>query len=395
MRFLLYLGLACSLGTAHAQADLRALVDAAWTRHPQARQLESRAQALAARRSVADAWLAAPAAVSISSRNDRPYKNQGLRDHEVELALPLWLPGQRGARQAAAMADADALDAVRDALRLQLAGEVREAWIALALARSDGELARTRLGTAQALEQDLRRRLAVGESSRFDANLAATERLTADAALQEASIREQEAAAALALLTGTVPEGEPTAPEAAPAIAPGHPNLAAARLATSAALARVREARETTREAPELAVGVRRERADLADPYANSLALRLRLPLGSAPRHRAQVAEAQADLDLADAQLRLQAERVSQDQRRAALETETGQRLTQLAAQRQHLAAENLRLARKAYQLGELDLAALLRTQASAQEADRAAQRARLNLIAARGRLQQAQGILP
>jgi outer membrane protein TolC len=106
---------------------------------------------------------------------------------------------------------------------------------------------------------------------------------------------------------------------------------------------------------------------------------------------------AQAELALAEAQ-------AARDAVRRELETRLQQaqntlRTTRAAvalAQRQHeLAQENLRLARKAFALGETDLVGLLRVQSLAFAAERNLQQRGLQLELDIARYNQAIGVIP
>lgn len=160
-------------------------------------------------------------------------------------------------------------------------------------------------------------------------------------------------------------------------------------------MARLRAAQASTRDNPEVSVFVRRERANVDDPYANSVGVKLRIPFSSAPRVQAGIAAAQAELERDDAELGNAELRTSLDVDQARREQEAARRQLELAESRRQLAADNLALARKSYDLGESDLATLLRVQSSAFEAQRAAERARISVLVARGRLNQALGVIP
>jgi outer membrane protein TolC len=110
---------------------------------------------------------------------------------------------------------------------------------------------------------------------------------------------------------------------------------------------------------------------------------------------QAGIAAAQAELERDDAELGNAELRTSLDVDQARREQEAARRQLELAESRRQLAADNLALARKSYDLGESDLATLLRVQSSAFEAQRAAERARISVLVARGRLNQALGVIP
>jgi len=67
-----------------------------------------------------------------------------VREWEAELALPLWLPGERERQGAIVNAERDQYDTALTAAKLKIAGEVRDAYWQARLAEK-----RTRAGAAQ------------------------------------------------------------------------------------------------------------------------------------------------------------------------------------------------------------------------------------------------------
>ncbi|MBL8965308.1 MAG: TolC family protein, partial [Phycisphaerae bacterium] len=145
------------------KSGLATAVEQAWRLNPQAAGLDARETEARAAQDVAAGLTPEPGSISIGNLNDRFNRNQGKQEYEVELAVPLWLPGQKTAREAEAASRLDETVARRAALRLEVGGELREAWWALAAARSAKLLASRRLETARALETDVMRRYKVGE----------------------------------------------------------------------------------------------------------------------------------------------------------------------------------------------------------------------------------------
>ncbi len=395
---------ALATDTGKPAGGLAAALEQAWRLHPQAAALDARDAEAQAAREVAAGLTPEPGAVSIGSRNDRWNRDRGQQEYEVELAAPLWLPGQKAAREDAAASQIDEVAAKRAALRWELAGELREAWWALAAARNAMALATRRLETARGLESDVRRRYHAGDLSRIDGNLAQAEVLAAEAELIEAEAGRLQAEQTLQALTGAgapaeigeespAPTGQRTSdPDATAAT---HPLLAAAAAAARGARARTTVAAESTRAAPELALRVVRERGDFAEPYASSIGVRLRIPFSSGAQLRRETAAAQAEASQADAEMQRARTRVELEtlRTRRALGA-AGQQLAK-AGERRALAADNLRLAEKAFALGESDLSALLRIRAAAFDAEAFYDRQRVARAAAISRLNQALGVSP
>ncbi|MCO5123415.1 MAG: TolC family protein [Rhizobacter sp.] len=412
----------------HAQTLAQAL-DQAWARAPQANAFAARAAEAEARAEVASGALPLPPSVSLSSLNDKLGSDQGRQEWELELALPLWLPGQRSAREGEAQSIAAEVAARRRALRLQLAGELRDAWWALAATRAAVSLAERRANTAAALEAEVQRRVKAGDLARVDGNLAQGERLAAQAELIEATgaLRTAEqvwrhltgnpppanlAPEPPAGLTATATEAETAALRSAAATtatataserrtAPvvltpeDHPALASALAATRVAQAKLVVADATRRDAPELALRYFRERATYNDSQTNAIGIKLTVPFSSGARTRQESAALQAEVAQADGELAQARLGLALDAERAGLALEAARRQIGLARERRALGADTLRLVEKAFALGESGLPALLLARAAAYESEAALARQQIAADAAQSRLNQALGVLP
>ena len=380
----------------HAQTLAQAL-DQAWARAPQAGAFAAREVEAQAGAAIASGLLAAPASVSVSTLNDKLGSGRGLQEWEVELALPLWLPGQRSARETQAQSAVAEVAARRRALRLQLAGELREAWWALAAARTAATLADRRADTAAALESDVRRRVKAGDLARVDANLAAGERLAARAAQLDAGRALRAAEQVWRQLTGTAPPATlaPEPPAALSEAADDHPALAAALAALRAAQAKLLVADATRRDAPELALRYFRERPTYNDEPSHAVGIKLTVPFSSGPRVRQESAGLQAELAQADGELEASRRKLALDTESARLDLDAARRQIDLARERRELGADTLQLAQKSFALGESGLPALLLARAAAYEADALLSREEIAADAAQSRLNQALGVLP
>ena len=381
---------------AHAET-LAAAVEQAWLRHPQAAAIVAREAEARARAEVAAGTTPGPASMSLSSLNDRLNRNHGKQEWEVELATPLWLPGQKAARAAEAESAVGEVAARRASLRLQIAGEVREAWWAVAGARNARELAGRRSATAGALEADVLRRFKAGDLARVDANLVQNERLAAEAELLEAEGALRQAEQGYRGLTGDAAPAAMVA-ENAPALGDSkgdHPQLVALAAAAQLAHARLKLAQETRRDAPELALRMVRERGEFGEPYANTVGVKLTIPFSSGARVRQENAAARAEASQADAELALARQKLDLDAQRSRLDFDIALRQLAMAEERRALTADNLRLAEKSFSLGESDLTALLRARGNAFEAEVFSNRQQVARAAAQSRLKQALGVLP
>ena len=390
--------LALVLVTAPAAAQtLAQALDQAWQLHPQAQAGTARSAQAAANIEAANGLTPGPATLSLGAVSDRFHANQGQREWEVEMAVPLWLPGQKAAQSAEAASGQAQVVAQQHALRLQLAGELRTAWWAVAAARQTRAQAQQRVDTAQALLTNVQRRYRAGELARIDANLAQREVLAAQGALADSDAALLQAEQAFRALTGTAApvqlDPEPPAVQDAPG--QEHPLRTAASATLAQAQARVRSADTTRRASPELALRLVRDRGAAGQPYANTLGVKLTIPLSSEPLVRqaqsaalAELAQAQAEIDQVERTLAL-------DAALARRHLETTERQWKQAQERLALDTDTLQLAEKAFALGETDLTALLRARSDALEAQALVGQQQVALAAARSRMHQTLGVLP
>lgn len=390
-------GFLCALlhmGGAYAHS-LGAALDAAWARHPQGAALAARGDEAAARTALAEALTAGAPSLGVSHLGGGSGPDSSRREWEVELGAPLWLPGQQAARQSEAASGASVLAATHAALRLRLAGAVREAGWAVAAARAALDLAQQRETSARALEAEVLRRHAAGELARIDANQAQGERLAAQAEVADAATALRTAEHTWRALTGLPAPVSLDAERAADASGDDHPLLAAATAALHMAQARLRVSQVSRRDPPELALRLVRERDAVAEPWSSQWGVQFKLPFSAAARSRLNDAAAQAELAEATAALEQARLTHTLDVARARAELDAAAQRSEAAAQRQALAAESLQLAEKAFVLGESDLATLLRLRAAALEANAVRTRQYLARAAAVSRLNQSLGVLP
>jgi outer membrane protein TolC len=381
---------------AHAQT-LKEALRQAWAQHALAATLAAREEEARARAEVAAGITPGPVSMSLSSLNDRLNRHRGKQEWEAEMAVPLWLPGQQMARADEAESAVEEVATRRAALRLQVAGQVRDAWWTLAAARNVRDLAKRRAATAGTLESGVLRRYKAGDLARIDANLAQGERLSAESEAIEAEAALLAAEQAWRKLTGTAAPAVLAAEGAVLAREPAedHPLLAAVAASARTARSRLRVTEETRRDAPEFAVRVVRERGDFSEPYANTVGVKLTIPFSSGARVRQENAAARAESARADAELALARVRLQLDADKARLDLGAAERQLAMARERRALAADNLQLAEKSFALGEADLAVLLRIRAGAFEAEAFFNRQQVAHAAAQSRLKQALGVLP
>lgn len=383
--------------------SVRDAVEAAWARSVPGRSADARAVESKAKLDAAERWFAESPAVGLAQRTDRFNQNVGSRESEIELALPIRTLGVRGADVSVATSERGATEAGVLAAKWRLAGEVREALWGHHLAAVEVALAKQRMNDADTLARDVERRVVAGESARIDANRANNERDAAMMAFSEAQVRARQAASAFTLLTGMVPANaarEPSA-ESMPAtgrtseISASHPLVAAQRAIAAVANARRQYAVSSNRDPLELTIGTVRERDGFGDAFKGSARIGIRIPLPTTSRNAPRIAEADAARIEADAALQLLIEQVEAEVNAAVVSLEQVTALVPVAERRAAAARDTAALLAKSYQLGEVDLPTRLRADAERFDAERVAERMKLERARAISRLNQAKGLLP
>ena len=382
--------------------SLRQVYEAAWARQPEALALQARRDAVRAQQSAAKAWTPEPAALELSNKTDRLGNNQGAREVEVGIAVPLWLPGERGRSAALADAEGAAIESRATAAQLRVAATVRDAWWQWQRARIEVGTARDQLDNTRLIAADVARRAKAGDLARADQHQADGAVASAEAAVAQAEAGLAAARQHLRALAGAAPASS----GAGDTLAEPDPGAAATELEAHAALQELKDRATVadrtvaltatqSRANPELMLATTRDRGARGEASQQTITLAIRIPFGAGPRFDARSANARAEATEVQAQLALERERLTAEREAARVRVEASR--TQLAAaeRRAQLARESRGFFDKSFRLGETDLPTRLRIEAEAAEAERQAARTRIALAAAISAWRQALGLLP
>ncbi|MEC4723307.1 TolC family protein [Noviherbaspirillum sp. CPCC 100848] len=374
---------------------LKAAVDAAWQRSPQARTLEARRDETLAGREAAQSWIAGSPTLGLAQRSDRWTDQNGGRETEVSVAAPIWLPGQKAARESLAQSSSDDLEAQIAATRLALAGEVRERLWAVAAAHEALSETEHHQHHLEAIAEEVLRRVKAGDLARTDGMLAQQEVLAARGAVAAAQAKLQEALGRYRVLTGqpSIPvlEVEPIAGN----MAEPHPRLAAVRTALQRSQASLNVVNRTRSDPPTVGLSMRREQGNFAGPASRSVGIAVQIPFGTAARNRPLETAARTQIETATAEAAQAEVMLKADVDLAREQLDAARRSLEAASSRASLTRQHTELIEKAFKAGERGLADLLRSQALSHEAEVAERQQKVALGLAHARLNQALGILP
>jgi cobalt-zinc-cadmium efflux system outer membrane protein len=385
---------------APAAAGLQDLFEAAWARQPEAQALQARRDAAQAQRRAAQAWTPEPPAIEASHKTDRLTRNDGARELDVGIAVPLWLPNERRSTNALANAEGAAVESRAEGARLRLAATVRDAWWNWQRAGIEMDVARGQLDNARRLASDVSRRTKAGELARADQNQADGAVAAAEAGLAAA---EAAATAAFQQVKAIAGRSLPVMPAAVLQIEPEPP---AGEASTHPALAELQDramvaervaalAATQSRTSPELTLATTRDRGAAGERYGQTVTLAIRVPFGGGPRHDSRVATARAEATEAQALLALERARLQSEREAAVARVQAARAQLAAAERRATLARETRSFFEKSFRLGETDLPTRLRIESEAAESERQAARSRIDLAAAISAWRQALGLLP
>jgi outer membrane protein, heavy metal efflux system len=280
---------------------------------------------------------------------------------------------------------------------LELAGQVREAVWDIAMNHNTVDLAEQRVKAAQALQADVERRWKAGEMAKTDVMMAQNETLLAQTILLRAQAELKHAEHRYWVLTGLkeLPARTEEQPSSRAEIEDSHPWLAETAAKVTLAQGERNLVRVEKRENPQVMINARNERGAFDSAFNNSVGIAIRVPFDAQVRSAPMLASAEMGLAQAMSE---------NDRRRLTLQTMLHEaehnlevtRAELVIIEEQHrLAQENLRLAKKAFDLGESDLVSLLRVQSTAQDAQRALRSRQTQLQWDIARYNQAVGVLP
>jgi cobalt-zinc-cadmium efflux system outer membrane protein len=286
-----------------AMPAVREAVRRLWTDSPQVQAADAGRRAAQARARAAAQPLYNPSLVLEGENADVDRRTAGA-------SLALDLSGKRRARLAEGDAALRASEANYAIERRDVAAHWLKAWCASLLAARQSELGRQRLGLMQRFDQLATQRLAVGDISSSERDLAAL--ALGEAQIQQAALAGQEAIAIAALaaldangqaklpaLPASLP---PDADTIVPLVPDDRPELVEARAEQERAEAGIAVARSARLPDPTLSLtgghvrdGARRDRV---------IGLSVSIPLPVLNTGRAEIAAAQADADAATAHRR-------------------------------------------------------------------------------------------
>jgi outer membrane protein TolC len=352
-------------------------------------------------RALAGSPVAEDPALRVKHLGDRLLQDGNATEWEALVDLPLWLPGQRAARTAVAGALETQASGLDRLLRWEMAGRVRQTMWDAAVAAGRARQAELALASARALEATVAKRTDAGESARLELLTAGQETLGREAEHTLAVAEARRTLDTYRRLTGaeglpnplveTVPQG----PAGGLALPEDHPLLNDRMGLLASADAERQKVQGDRWGHPVVSLGGKRVQGEGSADAIDALQIEISVPFGLASH--AAPARASAERAYTERLTDLHGARREAEQALAEAELERvgATEALAVAERRQAFAQDALRLMHRAFDLGESDLADLLRAEERAREASMDLELRRLEQGRALSRLNQALGVIP
>ncbi|MBC7755173.1 MAG: TolC family protein [Bdellovibrio sp.] len=376
---------------------LHDLVEKALPNYPNSTLLAAKKLALEAHQIQANSLLPGSASIILRNQNDQLLSRNNETEWEAGLEFPIWLSGQRKAREAIANMASQNLSADAQYLRLQLSGMVRDALWDIQLMQGLVTIANAKHEAASQLQRDIEKRVSLGDMAHKDLLIAQTERLQAESELINADAEVQHAKFRYKNLTGLsiMPAEFAEIKSAKINVQEAHPALIDANSKLNLSAEQRNLVRIENRDNPTVTIGTRSLRGASDTAYNNSLGITLRIPLQSATRNAPL--QAAAEMQYAENQAHLSQLKLllAAAMHEAEHNLEVGSAQIDVLTKQHNIAQQSLSVTRKAFQLGELDLSDLIRIQTQAFNAERSLKNQQIQQLWNTARYNQAVGELP
>jgi len=364
--------------------------------HPEQSLLQSQQYHVDAKKALAEGLLPSAPAISISHQNDKLGSGRNERDYQAALELPLWLSSQREARAKVAEFSALHVGARQSSLAIEVAGLLREAVWEIAFRKNEVALYEEKYQSAVDLAQKVHQSLRAGEVAKTDWLLAQQETLLASKNKILAQAEVMHAQFRYKQLTGIDQYPEAFAEEKSTLMSFENSP------AWQAVLTKVQYAEEERKlahieqkENMQILVNAKSSQGAFDQQYNHSMGVSVRIPIGTSASQMPIVAASELALGAAIS-ARERMKRVLEAALHEA-DHNLGVSEQELVIAKQHndIARESLRLAKKAYALGEHGLTTLLRIKNQAFDAERSYRAMQIQHQWNIARYNQAVGVLP
>jgi outer membrane protein, heavy metal efflux system len=349
---------------------LSSLVSKVYERQLSQSKQHAQQQRVDANNELANALFAGQASVNLEHFNDVIGSSDGFQEWQSSVELPLWLPGQQQQQLALSGPLSAEIPAYQQALLLDAAAATRSLVWAVIEAETNVQQRYQVWQAAQKLEENVSSRVTAGELAGTEALLAKSHALDMKSQYLEAKTQLDFAWQNYQNYTGEnmLPEHFQEELSSQTEVNLQHPYLVVLEQEAATLRAEQDLARFDGAINPNLSVGLRRERDDHHDDYTNSVGVGISFALDNEVYQNpniAKVASAMADVDIERQKLarELQAKLLRSHHSLMAKQQQLA-----LVNEQDETTKQYLLLQQRAFDLGEIDLVNLLRSQVLAND---------------------------
>lgn len=353
-----------------ATLNLSKVVDLTLEKYPDVTWLKSLEEEAAAIGQRGDSWTAGASQAGLRYQEAT---SGTLHYIDGTVQVPLWNLGQRDAEQALAkLAESNAMSQ-SDAVKLRVAGLVRNALWNIALANLSYEQAKIELAITEQLLSKVQRRVELGDLPRADFLLAQTELLQKRSVVTQAEAELMHTRKRYASITQMtrIPKDYQEKLEDIQKIQQNHPALVAINSQIGRKQAELNAIKLTGSGQTNVAVGINSDRFT-NDPRSNqtdSFNIGVTVPFGGSAHLAPQVAAINVELN----RLLAEREQMNRDLEQAHHEAEHNLEVNRvelgIANELRQVAEEHLKMTDLSFSVGEINLMDLLKIQSRTQQA--------------------------
>lgn len=321
----------------------------------------------------AENLLGSQPSLNLAGRSDQWQSDEGVREYQLGVDLPMWRLGERRAGRELAETTAEWVSAEWNDIRLEMSGTLRELIWDYAQAENALDSAASALEMARKTESDMARRAKLGELSRSDLLLAQQQTLQREQESISAIAEQEHVLMRYETITGTrrLPYQWREQKTSIDEITDSHAGLYTLLKAVERARSEIALLRKKRGDPVTVGLTGYHTRGDVGSDFNDSLELTVGIPFG--PKSYRDVALAELQQNAADAEARLIKRRreLKADLHDAEHELHLIEGALIIAEKSRLLAEEQLRMAQTAFKVGESNLFVLLLVQNKTVQARR------------------------
>lgn len=345
-----------------------------------------------------DSWLAGSNSLALDYNDDHVANDRGFREASAKLEFTVWNWGQRSAAQNLAEQAHNSALKQSAAVKLEVAGMVREALWTISLADSRLQQAKFSVEISEKLLEKVRKRVELGDLARADLLLAESEHLQNRSLLTQAEAETMHSRKSYSSLTQItrIPATFLEQLSSLESVPENHPLLEAANAMVARKQASIEWAKTTdTINQPKFNIGGKSGRDQRGFDDTQSAGIGVVIPFGHSTYDAPEIAAAHLALNQALAQREHLQRQLEKNRHEAEHMVTVTREELKIANQMRDIAQQHLKMTEISFTAGEINLLDLLKIQSRSLEAFRNAKEQEVKLQRYTALYNQAVGILP